>query len=112
MQELVDRRPNTTTRYMLPIIISENNERVQYETAMRRVNGKLKEIASIIGLRTSLTMYVARHSWASAARNMIIPMSVISESMGHESENTTRIYLTTLDNATIDEANRAIIGNL
>ena len=56
-----------------------------------------------------LTMYVSRHSWASIAKSKNIPLSVISEGMGHESENTTRIYLTTLDTDTIDKANSLIL---
>ena len=56
-----------------------------------------------------LTMYVSRHSWASIAKSKNIPLSVISEGMGHESENTTRIYLATLDTDTIDKANSLIL---
>lgn len=50
-------------------------------------------------------MYVARHSWVSAAKFMGIPLSVISEGLGHDSETTTRIYLASLDTAVIDHAN-------
>ena len=46
-----------------------------------------------LGLTLPLTMYVARHSWASIARDEGIPISVISEGMGHDSESTTQIYL-------------------
>ena len=56
-----------------------------------------------------LTMYVSRHSWASIAKSKNIPLSVISEGMGHESENTTRIYLTTLETDIIDKANSLIL---
>ena len=54
-------------------------------------------------------MYVARHAWASIARSKNIPLSVISEGMGHYSENTTRIYLASLDTAVVDKANRIIL---
>lgn len=59
-----------------------------------------------------LTMYVARHSWASVAKSKNIPLSVISEGMGHDSENTTLIYLTSLDTATVDRANRLILKSI
>ena len=55
-------------------------------------------------------LYIARHGWASIARSMNVPLPVISESMGHESESTTRIYLASLDNAVIDEANKMVIN--
>lgn len=57
-------------------------------------------------------MYCARHSWASAAKDKNIPLSVISEGMGHESESTTQIYLASLDNALVDRANAQILKNL
>ena len=59
-----------------------------------------------------LTMYVARHSWASAAKNKNIPISVISEGMGHDSEKTTQIYLASLDTSEIDNANSIILNSL
>lgn len=86
--------------------------RKQYINASHRINRYLKAIGKELGLSVPLTHYVARHSWASAARSKNIPISVISESMGHDSENTTRIYLTTLDTATIDKANRLILNSL
>ena len=59
-----------------------------------------------------LTLYVARHTWASLARQQGIPLSVISEGMGHDSELTTRIYLASLDSAVVDRANRIVIDSI
>ena len=59
-----------------------------------------------------LTMYVARHAWASIARSKNVPLSVISEGMGHDSEATTRIYLASLDTAAVDKANSLILKSL
>ena len=55
---------------------------------------------------------MARHSWASAAKSKGIPISVISEGMGHDSETTTRIYLASLDTAVVDRANSIILKSL
>ena len=77
-----------------------------------RINKSLKTIAVLAGLEVPLSMYVARHSWASVARAKNIPLSVISEGMGHDSEATTRIYLASLDIAVIDRANRMILKDL
>ena len=57
-------------------------------------------------------MYVARHTWASIARSENIPLSVISESLGHNSEKTTQIYLSALDMTLVDNANRLILSLL
>lgn len=109
MQDIVNRYANSTTKYMLPIITQNGYEREQYLNASRRTNRYLKILGDMLGLCVPLTMYVARHSWASIARDKRIPLSVISESMGHESEMTTRIYLASINQHEIDRANRAII---
>ena len=57
-----------------------------------------------------LTTYYARHSWASIAASLDIPVETISEGLGHEYGNKiTRIYIHKYDYRKIDEANRKII---
>ena len=112
MQEIIDKDPANENSYLLPIIKTDRNERLQYKNALRLVNNKLKEISVSTGLQSKLTMYVSRHSWASIAKSQNIPLSVISAGMGHDSENTTRIYLASLDNSMIDKANELILGKL
>lgn len=112
MQEIIDKYPNARTEYLLPILRGTENERTQYRSTQRLVNNNLKKIASMARLPVNLTMYVSRHSWASIARSQHIPVSVISEGMGHDSESTTQIYLASLDNSIIDKANRMILKKL
>lgn len=101
------------TQYLLPIIRSSlNDERKQYKNAIYRVNTALKEIAKQVSLSTPLTMYCARHGWASIAKSKGIPISIISEGMGHDSEETTQIYLASLETSVIDKANRLILKDL
>ena len=64
------------------------------------------------GVTIPLTLYVARHSWASIAKSKGIPLSIISEGMGHDTETTTQIYLATLDTSAIDRANSIIIKSI
>lgn len=113
MQSIVSRYGTGTSPLLLPLIKAPGtDERRQYLSAAGSVNRNLKSIGIRLGLDIPLTMYVARHSWASAARSLNIPLPVISEGMGHGSDRTTRIYLASLDNTVIDEANRTIIGSL
>lgn len=113
MQEIVDRYNISESPYLLPIIVRPGvEERKQYINASHRINRCLRAIGKELGLSVPLTHYVARHSWASAARSKNIPISVISEGMGHGSETTTRIYLASLDTTTIDKANRLILRSL
>lgn len=112
MQELVNKYNVSQSPYLLPIINPANiwiEERMQYVYALHRVNYGLRKIGCRLGLALPLTMYVARHTWASIAHSKNIPLSVISESLGHDSESTTRIYLASLDNMVIDNANRVIL---
>ena len=113
MGEIVEKHPNVTTEYLLPVITDPTvSERRQYENALHLVNRKLKKVAEMAGISVPLTMYVARHAWASIAKSKNIPLSVISEGMGHDSETTTQIYLASLDTSVIDEANKLILNDL
>lgn len=112
MQEILDKYPANETGYLLPIIKTSGRERTQYRNMQRLVNNKLKDISVMVSLQMNLTMYVSRHSWASIAKSQNIPLSVISEGMGHDSENTTQIYLASLDNSMIDKANELILKKL
>lgn len=111
MQEILKSYGADTSSPYLFSIIKEpsNNPRKQYQNALFLINRHLKEIGKGLGLHQPLTMYCARHSWASIARDEGIPLSIISERMGHDSEKTTQIYLASLKTEVIDKANRKIL---
>lgn len=113
MQIILDKYPENPSEYLLPVIRRPGScERSVYRNTSYNINRNLKCIAAMAGVTVPLTLYVARHSWASAARSKGIPLPVISEGMGHNSESTTRIYLASLDTADIDRANNIIINSL
>ena len=114
MEEIVAKyESHSDTEYLLPIItVLHTDERIQYRNALCRVNIALKEIARLVGLALPLSMYCARHAWASIAKSKNIPLAVISEGMGHDSEETTRIYLASLDTSVVDKANCLILKDL
>ncbi|THG55056.1 site-specific integrase [Muribaculum caecicola] len=113
MQMILDKYPENATDYLLPIIKNlGTNERCTYRNVGYNINHNLKIIAQMVGIQVSLTLYVARHSWASAAKAKGIPLSVISEGMGHDSETTTQIYLASLDTSVVDKANSLILKSL
>jgi len=111
MQEIIERyAPESNSIYLLNIIKeNKTDSRKQYLNALTLINRSLKSIGKLIGLDKPLSMYVARHSWASIAKTEGISLSVISEGMGHDSESTTQIYLASLDSSVIDKANQKII---
>ena len=113
MQMIIDKYPENATDYLLPIIRNPGtNERCTYRNMGYNINHNLKKIAKMVGVQIPLTLYVARHSWASAAKAKGIPLSVISEGMGHDSEATTQIYLASLDTSVVDRANSLILKSL
>ena len=113
MQDIVNRYSKKDSPYLLSIIRKPGDEeRKQFISEEHRVIRNLKALGKSLGLSTPLTMYVARHTWASIARSENIPLSVISESLGHNSEKTTQIYLSALDMTLVDNANRLILSLL
>ncbi len=113
MQTLLEKYADNPTEYLMPIITNpEANPRNIYRNVGYNINHNLKTIAQMIGVNIPLTMYVARHSWASAAKAKGIPLHIISEGMGHDSEATTQIYLASLETSAVDKANSIIINSL
>ena len=110
MQEIVDNLHSYNDTYLLPIIKRVGrNERSQYKYMQYMVNKSLNTVGKRLMLPCVLTMYVARHSWASIAKSADVPLSIISEAMGHSSEKMTRIYLKSMDEWKIHYENERVI---
>lgn len=111
MQQLVDKYKNDDSPYLIPIITcpGEEEER-QYQNKIHLINQHLKKLGEELELSTKLTSYVARHSWASIAKSQDVPVSAISEAMGHTTERTTRIYLKSFENSLVDNANQKVLS--
>ena len=114
-QKILDRYAHQMENrsYLLPIIKEEDGtEYKQYQRMQININRALKKIGEMAELKMPLTTYVARHTWASVARDMNIPIAVISEGMGHNSIKTTQVYLNSIDISRINEANKRIIKRI
>ena len=108
-RRIIDKLGKAESPYLLSIITGEGDAEREYENAYNRVNRNIRKIGKMLGLETKLTLYVARHAWASIAHSNNIPLSTISKAMGHDSESTTLIYLQSLDTSSVDKANSDII---
>lgn len=109
IEKILLKYPTGDSCYLLPLIKNDGtDERKQYKNRSAYINRYLKIIGRELQLPISLTMYVSRHSWAQAAREKKIPLQVISAALGHESEQTTLIYLDSIDSGQIDFANKAV----
>ena len=101
-----------TSEYIFPIISKNDPIEVynQVRDARKRFNKRLKKIATLCGIEKNLTSYVSRHSFATLAKNKGIPITAISEMLGHESLKTTQVYLDSLPSDMIDKYHRDILG--
>lgn len=101
------------SEYLFPLITETDYVKAynQYKAALRNINRQLKKIAKMINADIPITTYVARHTWATLAKEKKVPTAVISEGLGHSSESTTRIYLKQFDHKVIDKFNK-IVTNL
>lgn len=113
MREIIDRHPSHTC-YLLPILTKTGDREAvyqQYRYALAHYNARLEMIGEMLG-GLKITSYVSRHSWASAAHRQHVPLSVISQSMGHDSEKTTEIYLKSLECNVINRTNHELLANV
>lgn len=112
MQTKMDSHPSTSA-YLFPILEEGSSEERTYQTYISKLNlynKTLRQLGELMGL--PLTSYVCRHSWATAARKQNIPLHIISQSMGHDNEKTTEIYLSSIDDAQIDQSNRSLLDKV
>ena len=111
LEQLVKKYDNPS-EYVFPLIsgFEEADQYLSYRKALGWANYHLKWVGRRCGISVRLTTYVARHSWATRAKSLGVPVSVISESLGHTSERTTRIYLKEFDHSIVDEVNERVAG--
>lgn len=126
MQEIVDKYQAQTSSspYLFPFLASDTNRKngaIQdkrqdelrlYHNAESRITYHLKKLGVKMGIQDKLTLYVARHSWATTARDKNISISIISEALGHNSEAATQIYLRSIQTSEVDDANAKVLASL
>ena len=130
MQEIVDKYQHLTRNspYLFPFLANDKNDKPigiidkpydkndnqeslrLYHNAESRITYHLKKLGAEMGIQGKLTLYVARHSWATVARDNNVSISVISQALGHNSEATTQIYLRSIQTSEVDEANAKVLA--
>lgn len=86
----------------------------------RRINKALQSIGNVTKMKgrggklkydpffPNLTLYWARHTWATIASSLDIPKETIAAALGHSSNTVTDVYIE-FDERKIDNANRRVI---
>lgn len=96
--------------YLLPLITLSGEEgNTQYQSALRRHNRQLKDLAAHLHIDDTLSSYVSRHCWATIAYHHGVEVGVVSQGMGHHAEETTRIYLSSFARERLTEANKIVL---
>lgn len=106
--------PLKSKNYLLPILDDEKHptekqKKTRVQSLLKKVNRDLKTLGTDAKIKTPITTYVARHSWATIMKTMGTTTAIISEAMGHPDEKTTQIYLEDFENSVLDEANRKLL---
>lgn len=101
----------SSSTYVFGLIDSSSSKSIyqQYQASYNLIYDNLHRLGQMIGLPTPLTLHVARHSWASIAKEIGVPTGCISEGLGHTSERTTKIYLRDLEQTVLDLVNEQIL---
>jgi integrase len=95
--------------YLFPVLTSSASDlALQYASGLRLQNHRLKKIAERCGILKKFSTHCARHSWATIAKNANLPLAVISEGLGHSNQQTTEIYLASLERSVLDNASRIV----
>lgn len=81
LQKIIDRY-DSDSPYVLPVLTADDSYRA-YRQQQRELNKFIRKIGELLGISEPLTFYVARHSWATLARDCGTPLTVISAGMGH-----------------------------
>jgi integrase len=100
-------------RFVIPILDESHDtaykRHTRFDSCKRRCNKHFKIMTASFGWEKHFTFYVARHSYATIMKKKGIPTAVISESMGHESERVTQIYLESFENEELDRMNEVLL---
>lgn len=111
--EIMNRYRSPQRKYIFPIL--DNRERTPRQIRNRiydvlaNVNGHLNDIGKELGIELKISSYTARHSYATVLKRSGVSTSIISESLGHNSERITQIYLDSFDNEQVDEAMKNLL---
>lgn len=116
LQEILDHyiKGKTKDEFILPLIKrqSDMDQFKDFESVQNRYNKHLKKLAELAGIEEKLTGYVSRHSFATMANEMEIPITAISQMLGHKRISTTQVYLAGMKKNVLDSYNDRILGNV
>ena len=106
MQQIIDKH-RQEGEFVFPLMYSGDD--AEYQLVLGRYNRNLRQLGKKVESPIVLTSYVVRHSWATAAYQHNIGLSVISKALGHANPNTTLTYLREIDELSLRAANMDLL---
>lgn len=105
-----------TSLYLFPILNAapEGDEALYecYQKALRNFNKMLRVLAKRLLPGIKISSYTARHTWATLAYHIGMPIGIICQALGHSSIRVTETYLKPFENEKVDKANRKLISTV
>lgn len=105
-----------TSLYLFPILNAapEGDDALYecYQKALRNFNKMLRVLAKRLLPGIKISSYTARHTWATLAYHIGMPIGIICQALGHSSIRVTETYLKPFENEKVDKANRKLISTL
>lgn len=114
MQSIIDRHGNKAIgfdSYIFPILKpdwSDERKYAEVKQLTKQLNKYVRQIAKAVGIKENVSSYVARHSWATIAKNSGTSTEFISEALGHSSVTITKKYLKSFEKTTREEHSEKI----
>tara|TARA_Y100001980_G_C14556882_1_gene352230 strand:- start:24202 stop:25437 length:1236 start_codon:yes stop_codon:yes gene_type:complete len=99
--------------FLFPVLKKGDSPLKYHETIKnkrKRLNKRLKEIAELLNI-DSITIYTARHTYATMGKRRGVPTAIIQESLGHKTEAITQTYLDSFENEVVDGYDELIMEN-
>ena len=123
MLEIIIRYEQRDSEFVFPILSDKVEDSVSspsvsaqqhrlYTARLRQYNYNLHQLSKMLGLAKPLSSYVVRHSWASIAYLHHLDISLISKALGHTKSSTTFIYIKSLFDSDLFEANQTLMQDL
>jgi integrase len=118
MREIIDSHGNKAIgydSYIFPILNPawrEERKFAEVRQLTKQVNKYIKRIARSVGIQENVSSYVARHSWATIARNSGTSVEFISSALGHSSVKVTQTYLKSFEKSTREKHSTKIEGEV
>ncbi len=101
--------------YLLPILSGDKSGEkayTEYQHALRKLNRDLKQLGTYCGIRSRISSYTLRHTWATLAKYCHFSEQLISEALGHSSVKVTKTYLKSFKDEELSKANEVIIKHI